>query len=91
MLKVVDNLNEWTMLGLELGLCYPTLEKIDNDHHDRTDKCKMKMLAAWLRQQDNVSQVGVPSWSVLRAALRSIGEKELASRIMVSCENNTVK
>ena len=75
------------MLGLELGLSYPTLKKIHNDHHGKgIDVCKMEMLAAWLRQQDNVSQVGLPSWSVLRAALRSIGENELASRIMVSCE-----
>ena len=62
-------------MSMQLGLCYHTLEKIDND------KCKMKMLAAWLRQQNIVPQRGV---SVLQAALKKIGEKELASRIMVS-------
>ena len=89
-LEVVDDFGKWRRLGLQLGLRYTTLEEIRNDHRDKTDECRMEMLAAWLRQQDNVSQTGVPSWSVLRAALRRIGENELASRIMVSCEYNTV-
>ena len=74
------------MLGLKLGLHYSTLKKIRHDHHDGTDMCKMEMLAAWLQQHYNVSQNGVPSWSVLVAALRRMGENELASRIVVSCE-----
>ena len=73
---------DWQSLGLALGLLYPTLEKIEIDHSNKTDKCKMKMLAAWLRQEDNVSQKGVPSWSVLRAALRKMGENELADKII---------
>ena len=85
-LESMNDLNEWNVLGLQLGLHYPTLQKIENDHPNRTDTCKMKMLAAWLQQQDNVSQKGVPSWSVLQAALKKLGENELAKRIMVSCE-----
>ena len=84
-LLALHDLNEWSMLGLQLGLHFSTLEKIENDYN-RTDKCKMMMLAAWLRQQDSVSQTGVPSWSVLVAALRIVGENGLASRIEVSCE-----
>ena len=86
MLEVVKDLNEWNMLGLHLGLRYSTLKKIKSDHHDKTDMCKMEMLAAWLQQQDNVFQEGMPSWSVLVAALKRVGENELASRIVVSCE-----
>ena len=41
----------------------------------------MKMLAAWLEQQDNVPKKGVPSWSVLRAALMRMEENKLASSI----------
>ena len=40
---------------------------------------KIQMLEAWLQQQDNVSEKGVPSWSVLRNALEKIGENELAA------------
>ena len=39
------------------------------------------MIAAWLKQQDNVSKIGVPSWSVLQTALRNIEENEAANQI----------
>ena len=73
--------NDWQSLGLELGLLYPTLERIEEEQRGDVNKCTMKMLAAWLQRQDNVSQVGVPSWSVLQTGLRNIGENELADTI----------
>ena len=83
-LESLHGLTDWKRLGLVLGLLYPTLRSIEKDS-DRNDECKMEMLAAWLRQEDNVCQNGVPSWRVLQAALRRVGENELASRIAVSC------
>ena len=41
----------------------------------------MEMLAAWLQQQDNVTDNGVPSWSTLKTALINIGDNELADTI----------
>ena len=67
----------WQSLGLELGLLYTTLEIIEREQRGNITMCKIKMLAAWLQQQDNVSQNGVPSWSVLRTALEEIGERQL--------------
>ena len=84
MKKYLKNLVDWQSLGLELGLLYPTLEKIELDHRGMVEQCKSKMLAAWLRQQDNVRQHGSPSWSVLQAALRSMGENRLASEISMN-------
>ena len=81
---ILRGLTDWKILGLALGLLYPTLEYIEKDN-DRNDECWMKMLAAWLRRQDNVYQKGVPSWSVLRAALKSVGENELGEIVLVSC------
>ena len=71
-------MSDWFILGLELGLLFPTLKKIDEEKRGDIERCKTEMLAAWLQQQDHVSQVGAPSWSVLRQALRNIGENELA-------------
>ena len=82
MLAVIHDLNDWKELGLQLGLLYPTLERIDREQRGRISGCKIDMLTAWLQQQDNVSQRGVPSWSVLRGALQRIGEHELADRIV---------
>ena len=42
----------------------------------------MKMLAVWLQQWDNVSQKGVPSRSVVGAALTKMEWNELADKII---------
>ena len=80
-MAVIRDLNDWMDLGLQLGLLYPTLTNIEIYRRGRPSECRIDMLSAWLKQQDNVSQKGVPSRSVLRAALQSIGEHEIADRI----------
>ena len=85
LVEVKDTLirvNDWQSLGLQLGLLYPTLEKIETDNHGKVEQCKTKMIAAWLKRQDNVLKIGVPSWSVLKKALRKIGEGEVADQIV---------
>ena len=77
----MKNLADWQSLGLELGLLYPTLECIEEEKRGVVDKCKTKMLATWLQQQDNVTKKGIPCWRTLKVALENIGEKELASEI----------
>ena len=78
---MIRGLNTWEELGLQLGLIYPTLKRIDLEKRGIIASCKIEMLSAWLQRQDNVSQKGVPSWSVLRASLQSMGEHETADRI----------
>ena len=75
----VKHVVNWKNLGLALGLLYPTLQTIKIEQHERKNDCMREMLAAWLQQQDNVSLHGIPSWSVLQAALKNIGENELAN------------
>ena len=84
--NTLKKVNDWQSLGLQLGLLYPTLEKIETDNNSKVEQCKTKMIAAWLKRQDNVLKVGVPSWSVLKAALRKIGEGEVADQIVTWCE-----
>ena len=81
MLAVIHDLVNWKTLGLQLGLLHSSLEKIDLEQRGRIDSCKITMLSAWLQQQDNVARKGVPSWSVLRAALKRMGAHKLANRI----------
>ena len=82
--EALKNVNDWQSLGLQLGLLYPTLEKIENDNKREVEQCKTKVIAAWLKQQDNVTQTGVPSWSMLQTALRKIGEIDVASQIVTT-------
>ena len=76
---------DWKLLGLALGLPYSTLKKISTYSHTIYEY-KMEILAAWLQQQDKDPQKGVPSWSVLQAALRRMGENELADKISIGGE-----
>ena len=78
---VIRGLNNWKELGLLLGLLYSTLQRIDIEQRGIISSCKIDVLYAWLQWQDNVVQKGVPSWSVLRAALQNMGEHETADRI----------
>ena len=74
----LKNVINWMDLGLALGVLYPTLQKIDSEKHGKVDDCMREMLAAWLKQQDDVD---TPSWSVLKTALRNIGENKIANTI----------
>ena len=78
---VIRCLVNWEELGLQLGLLYLTLKRINIEKQGIISSCKLEMLSAWLQRQDNVVQKGVPSWSVLRTALQSMGEHETADRI----------
>ena len=78
---ICDDFYNWKELGLELGLFCSTLDEIEHEQRGIITSCKIHMVSAWLQQRDNVSQKGVPSWSVLRAALQSMGEQETVDRI----------
>ena len=79
----VKHVVNWKNLGLALGLLYPTLQTIEIEQHERKNDCMREMLAAWLQQQDNVSQHGIPSWSVLQTALKNIRENKPANETLV--------
>ena len=81
--QTLRNMSDWQSLGIELGLSYHTLESIRTDERNISE-CKLAMIAAWLKQQDNVAKNGTPSWPVLQAALREIGENKIADHIAVS-------
>ena len=84
-LEIVEHVHDWSKLGMILGLLYqPTLTDIETHRRSKQDDCKRDMLSAWLQQQDNVTRKGVPSWNMLRAALKRMGEHELANRISIT-------
>ena len=79
-LEVVESVSDWKRLGLTLGLLLkPTLTDIETYRRGKPDECKIDMLSAWLEQQDNVPQKGIPSWNVLRVALKRMEEHKTAS------------
>ena len=73
--KLVKQDVNWKDLGRALGLAYTTLHTIEREHEGKND-CMREMLTAWLQQQDNVAEKGVPNWAVLKTALDNL-ESEL--------------
>ena len=82
MCKAVSDCVEWNGLGLELGLKYSRLQKIEIERHGRNSYCMRDMIAAWLRRKDKVVKEGVPTWKQLIQALKNIGEISLSEEIM---------
>ena len=60
-------------LGLVFGLHYPKLERMTDYPNE--------VVAAWLRQEDDVLNRCSPTWRNLSTALRSIGQNGLSERV----------
>ena len=80
--KAVSDCVEWNGLGLELGLKYSRLEKIEIERRGKNSYCMRDMIAGWLRRKDKVMKEGVPTWKQLIQALKNIGEIGLSEEIM---------
>ena len=85
--SLLSNFTDWESLGLELGLYYPTLETIKINERGQVKQCMMRMLVAWLKKSDNVSNCHGPSWQQLIESLRAIEENSLADDIERSLLN----
>ena len=79
-LESVEEIVDWMKLGLKLGVKYPTLEKIEEEQRGcvQIERCKRKMLAAWLRGGDNARE---QTWSTLVDALKRMDKISLAEKI----------
>ena len=47
-LAVIRDLNDWKDLGIQLGLLYSFLKRIDLEQRGIIASCKMEMLFVWL-------------------------------------------
>ena len=80
--KAVSDCVEWNRLGLELGLKYSRLQKIEIKRLRDVPSCMRDMIAAWLGKKDKVMKKGRPTWKQLIQALKNIGEISLGEEIM---------
>ena len=71
-LRDLDN-DQIVDLGAALGIKHPKLMRMRILPGD--------MVAAWLRREDDVLDVGDPSWKILSEALKNCGQKGLAREI----------
>ena len=67
--------NDWLEFGIHLGLKIEELECIEANHPANCQKCAIKLLISWWKQQQS------PSWDQIVQALKKIGNERLASTI----------
>ena len=65
----VNEIVDWKELGLHLGLLWHTLRSIEEEQRGNVRKCRVEMLAAWLRGEDNAKE---QTWSTLVDAVEKI-------------------
>ena len=80
-LHLLKDFNNWKRLGLELGITYPTLEKIKTEQREHICECKMDMLEVWLNKGDNVAAHNGPTYQQLIDSLTKLDENALAHEI----------
>ena len=73
-------MQNWSPLGLSLGLPQSTLDAIEADGF----QCLQKCLVQWLSKGNEVVKKSGPTWDFLANALRSIGEDSSAKSIETS-------
>ena len=70
----LQGLTNWKLLGLALGMGFPSLNDISKSQGGDAEDCKAAMLHAWL-------ETGKATKSSLVAALKNMGEECIASKI----------
>ena len=71
----------WFELGIQLGLKHSRLRDIEIENPRDVSRCKIDMIAAWLKKKDDVAKKGGPTCKQLAEALRLIGEIGLSEEI----------
>ena len=72
-MRELQEVNDWVMLGIYLGIKMPKLEEIEEDY-PKLARRRTQMLQEW---QNNVT----PTWSAVVKALVEIGMRRLASEL----------
>lgn len=71
---------KWKTFGLKAGLLKPKLDAIADNHND-VEECFSECLSSWLKRNDNVDEVGLPTWALLADILEEVQDRTTAYRI----------
>ena len=71
----------WFGLGLQLGIHYHELEKIEQEKRGSVDRCLAAVLQRWLSEKDDVKSSGGATKEALVSALKQLQENALAEAL----------
>lgn len=66
----------WEDLGLELGILYNDIKRIEQEYRGNLEKCLKELLSIWLKRADPK-----PTWKTLIKALNTVGFGQLAEEL----------
>ena len=78
---LLSSLLNWFGLGMQLGIYYHELKKIDIEEHGSVDRCLAAMLQRWMKEEDDVKVFGGATKDKLVSALKEIEENALSEAI----------
>ncbi len=67
---------EITELGVQFGLSFLWLK-----HHKSSETYRYDVVDAWLKKQDSVAEMCLPSWQNLVATLREVDQNAIADQV----------
>ena len=78
---LLSPLVNWFGLGLQLGIYYYELKKIDLGERGSVNRCLEAVLQRWLNEEDDVKTFGGATKEKLMSALKDIEENALSETI----------
>ena len=78
---LLSHLLNWFGLGLQLGIHFKELKKIEKEEHGSEDRCLAAVLQRWMEEKDYVKEFGGATKEALVAALLEIEETKIAENI----------
>ena len=78
---LLSPLLNWFGLGLQLGIHYHELKKIELEEHGSVDRCLASVLQRWMNEEDDVKSSGGATKEALISALKELQENALAEAV----------
>ena len=78
---LLSPLLNWFGLGMQLGIYYHELKKIDIEERGSVDRCLAAMLQRWMKEKDDVKVFGGATKEKLVSALKEIKENALSEAV----------
>ena len=91
MCEILSECNEWFELGIHLGLKHSTLKRIEGENQRAVSRCKIDMIQAWLRKEDQVIEKCGPTWRQLIHALKRINNIALCEQVLANLKSKKAK
>ena len=80
-MSLLSPLIHWDRLGLQLGISFPEVKKIEKEERGSVNNCLAAMLQRWMQEEDDVKKCGGATKKSLVSALREMDEIALSEDI----------